>query len=229
MHTWAYGLSDEGVWVHLYGGSRLDLPLDSGSRLCLVQETAYPWEGVVRITVEAAPARSYGIMLRIPSWARKARVKVNGQVPDVDIQPGTYAALRRRWSVGDVIELDLPMSPRLVQAHPKVEEAFNQIAVMRGPLVYCLESVDLPDRTSIDNVFISRGAQWTAKFNPDLLGGLVVLEGVGYRAYSTDWTGQLYRDLAQTEFTDVPIRLIPYYAWNNRGATKMTVWLPLLQ
>jgi DUF1680 family protein len=149
MQDWAYGLSEEGVWVHLYGSNRLESNLLDGSSLVLTQETDYPWDGQITITIQEAPETPFAVMLRVPSWARGATIAVNGKAADVEAKPGTYAALERTWSAGDEIALTLPMPARLVVAHPRVEEARNQVAVMCGPVVYCLESIDLPSGIDI--------------------------------------------------------------------------------
>jgi DUF1680 family protein len=140
---------------------------------------------------------------------------------------GTYAAIQRVWKAGDVVELTLPMKPRLVVAHPWVEECRNQVAVVRGPVVYCLESPDLPEGTHVSAVRIPRDIQFTCRFDPNLLGGVTALEGLAQAEDEDDWTGTLYRDLSCPRRREVPIRLVPYYAWANRGVSEMTVWMPL--
>ncbi|MBM3335780.1 glycoside hydrolase family 127 protein, partial [Candidatus Sumerlaeota bacterium] len=151
LHAWAYGLSDDAVWVHLYGSGVLDTKLADGSRLRLTQETDYPWEGKVAITIEAAPSHVLTVRLRIPSWAKSAKVQVNGQ-PEAEGKPGSYLALRRIWSPGDRLVLEFPMEVTMVEGHPLIEETRNHVAVMRGPLVYCLESVDLSADVALDDV-----------------------------------------------------------------------------
>ena len=152
LHNWAYSLSGEGVWVHLYGGSRLETTLPDGSPLALVQGTDYPWEGEIALEMRRAPEEPFAVMLRIPSWAAGAEIRINSQPVEVKIDPGMYVKLRRTWSVGDAIELTLRMPARLLVAHPKVEEARNQVAVARGPVVYCLEAADLPAGVDLSEV-----------------------------------------------------------------------------
>src|SRR5262249_13550828 len=136
--TYAYGRSDRGVWVHLYGSSTLDTALPDGRCIKLKQETDYPWDGRVKLTVESAPAGEASLFLRIAGWADGATLAINGK--PAAAAAGRYSEVRRTWATGDVVELTLPMRPRLVEANPLVEEARNQVAVLRGPLVYCLES-----------------------------------------------------------------------------------------
>ncbi|OUC08851.1 hypothetical protein RY27_06495 [Litorilinea aerophila] len=227
LHEWAYSLSPEGLWIHLYGGNTLETSLDGTSSIRLKQETNYPWDGYIKITLTAVPTHPMALMLRIPGWATGATLRVNGEHWAEQPQPGTYAVLKRSWSPGDVIELDLPMEPRLVKAHPKVEEAANHVAIMRGPVVYCLESVDLPPAVSMDEIYIPRDVRPVVRYDEELLGGLATLELDAWVIHGPPWDGQLYRILGGESRQPVQVRLIPYYAWNNRGETQMTVWLPL--
>jgi DUF1680 family protein len=125
------------------------------------------------------------------------------------------------------------MRVRLIQANPLVEELRGQVAVMRGPIVYCLESVDLPEKVNVMNVRLPRDVDWKHRFVPDLLGGVTVLEGEAAYHKTEAWPGSpydsevLYRELDRTESRPLSVGLIPYHAWLNRGASQMTVWLPL--
>ena len=222
-----FSLSDDGVWVNLYGSSVLDTELPGGGVVKLTQETDFPWDGTTTIAVHAAPEAGFVLQLRIPGWADSATVTVNGEAAESVAAPGTYAAVKRHWRAGDTVALELPLRPRLIMAHPEVEEAHNQIAVMRGPMVYCLEGVDLPDDVPVHEVHIPRDIELTARFEAELLGGVTVLEGTACRRPGPDWSNRLYAELPRASCDCLPIRLIPYYAWLNRGRHDMRVWLPL--
>lgn len=224
-NTYAYGRSDRGVWVHLFGGSTLDTTLPDGRRVKLKQETDYPWDGRVKITFEAAPPGETSLFLRVPGWADGATLTLNGKL--MKVTAGRYAEVRRAWSAGDTVELLLPMKPRLVEAHPLVEEARNQVAAMRGPLVYCLESTDLPKGVRLQSVAIPRDARLAPRFDRRLLGGVAVLEGKVEAAADPAWGDELYREFKPSAPLPIDVRLIPYYAWGNRGKSEMTVWVPL--
>jgi DUF1680 family protein len=142
-------------------------------------------------------------------------------------EPGTYFEIRRTWSAGDVVDLVLPMPVRLMEAHPLVEEARNQVAIQRGPIVYCLESIDLAASVAIMDVVIPRGIVLRPRHDPALLGGVTLLEGQAAARPTARWSGQLYRELAGEPTAAVDLRLIPYYAWGNRGRSEMTVWMAL--
>src|SRR5262249_36419238 len=142
-------------------------------------------------------------------------------------EPGSYFEVRRSWSPGDVLALTLPLRARLMQAHPLVEEARNQVAVQRGPVVYCLESTDLPADVRVSDVIIPRDIPLRPRLDPALLGGVSLLEGRAAARPAGDAAGPLYRELADDRARPVDLRLIPYYAWGNRGRSEMTVWIPL--
>lgn len=227
LHEWAYSLSDDGVSVNLYGSSVVDVDVPGLGRVRLRQETDYPWKGRIAFTIDAAPDVPLALRLRIPGWADAASVAVNGEDAQVPAAPGTHATLKRRWRQGERVTLDLPLRPRLMVARPEVEEAHNQVAVMRGPMVYCLEGADLPEDVPVHEVHLPRDAVLVARYDADLLGGVVVLEGEACRRRGPDWGARLYAELPKTGCERLPIRLIPYYAWLNRGRQDMRVWLPL--
>jgi DUF1680 family protein len=227
VSNYAYSRSDRGVWVHLYGGNKLDTEMPGEGRLKLTQETEYPWDGRVKITVDAAPVEAVSLFLRVPGWTKGATLKVNGQPEKQDLEPGRYAEVRRRWKPGDVVELDLPMRVQLLEAHPLVEEVRNHVAVKRGPIVYCLESSDLPKGVTVSTVAVPRSAAFEPRHDAKLLGGVTVLEGKAEAVVEPTWDGQLYRELQPAAAKTLDVKLIPYYAWGNRGRSEMTVWLPL--
>jgi DUF1680 family protein len=224
---YAYSLSDEGVWINLYGGNVLDTHLPNGEPIRLNQQTEYPWGGTIRIDMEETPQKDFSLFLRIPGWAEDAHVTINGELHRAGLRSQQYFEIRRKWTVGDRAELVFPMHVQLLEAHPLVEEARNQIAIQRGPIVYCLESVDLPDNVKIMDVLISPKAQFQDRYIKDWLGGVTILQTKASVRIGDDWDKILYRRISQQEPKAVDIRLIPYYAWGNRGDCEMTVWLPL--
>lgn len=145
---WACSLSAGGVAVDLYGGNTLATKLQDGSELKLRQETHYPWDGAVRITIESCKIEPFEMLLRIPDWAEGTRVLLNGEDAGVEAEPGSYARIERQWKGGDVVAMDMPMDIKLIEGHPRIEEVRNQVAIKRGPVVYCVESPDLPEGTA---------------------------------------------------------------------------------
>jgi len=227
VSAYAYGLSNDGVWITLYGSSVLNTRLAGGEVIRLRQRTEYPWEGTVHITLEKAPEPEFSLFLRIPGWTETACVTINGGKLADDLESGKYFEIRRSWLAGDQIELALPMSVQLLEAHPLVEETRNQAAVRRGPIIYCLESIDLPNNVGVMNVTISSKAQYKDHFVEELLGGITIVETKAYALVREDWGKTLYRRIIPQKPKAINIRLIPYYAWDNRGDSEMAVWMPL--
>lgn len=227
VSSFAYSISNEGVWVNLYGSNVLDTGFYDGSRVKLTQQTDYPWDGSIKITLENAPTREFSIFLRIPEWANGSIVKVNDKLVGNNLKTEQYFEVKRMWSSSDIIELILPMSVQLIEANPLAEEIRNQVAIKRGPIIYCLESVDLPDGVKITDIAIPTAIKLRHHFNKDLLGGVTILEGKAQVLAGGDWDEALYRQIAQKKAKVMDIRFIPYYAWGNRGKSEMTVWIPL--
>ena len=227
MHTYAYSTSEKGIWVNLYGSNELNTNLADGSKIKLHQQTNYPWSGSVKITLNETKKDTYSIMLRVPNWANGASVKVNGTKTVGAPNAGSYFEINRKWRKGDVVELDLPMEPKLITADPNVEAVRNQVAVKRGPLVYCLEAKDLPEGIEITQVLIPQDIEFKPKFEAGFLSGVTILEGKAEILKKEDWSNKLYKPIAPQQPDKIDIKLIPYYAWSNRGVNDMTVWMPL--
>lgn len=224
--AWAYSVSDKNLWLNLYGSNTFDSAVPGAGRVKLTQDTDYPWDGRIKITVQSAG--DFTLNLRIPAWAHGASTRVNGQGGPA-AKAGAYAAVARTWKAGDTVELTLPMEARVVEGHPKAEELRNQVAVMRGPMLYALESPDLPAGVRISEVALPLGIRLAARHDAQLLGGVTVLEGQAVRIREGDWSGLLYRPITRTTPEKFNLKLIPYYAWDNRGIQHMTVWMPLVR
>jgi len=223
--NYAYAKSGDAVFVNLYGASELETKLANGEEIKLSQETDYPWNGRVRIKVETCREKEFSIKLRIPNWANGASVRVNDSPADFP-PPESYFEIKRVWKAGDFVDLDLPMPVRLMEANPLVEDDLNQVAVQRGPMVYCLESPDLPAGVKISDVMVPSNLKLIARYNQRLLDGIVVLEGSALVRPNKKWSGKLYREFQPDELKSVKIKFIPYCVWQNRGPSEMSVWLP---
>ncbi|SHE73362.1 hypothetical protein SAMN05444362_10261 [Dysgonomonas macrotermitis] len=225
-NSYAYAVSDKGLYCNIYGSNTLNTKTTDGNEISLIQDTDYPWDGTIKLIIDKAPEKAYSFFLRIPEWAKGASILINGKQSDTKITSGTYAEIKGTWKKGDEIVLDMPLHARLVESNPLVEETRNQTAVMYGPMVYCLESIDLPANTSIYDVVIPANIQLKPK--PIYMEGskVVALEGIAKKKQSTDWNNRLYHEV-KSGMQDINISLIPYYAWNNRGNYDMSVWLKL--
>jgi DUF1680 family protein len=226
ISNYVYNISDKGLWINLYGSNQLRTKLSDGSSIRLNQETNYPWEGKIVIRLEECPPAEFSIFLRIPGWATEANILVNGKNQTLVAKPATYAELSRKWEKGDQIELVLPMEAQLIEANPLVEEARNQIAVKRGPVVYCIESADIGASHNIFDFIIPADIPFNPKPVTISNSKLFALEGKVMLMPNESWNGQLYRPVSRKKEMTT-IRLVPYYAWGNRGKGDMSVWLPV--
>jgi DUF1680 family protein len=137
--------------------------------------------------------------------------------------PDGYLRLEREWLPGDVVTLDLPMPVERLYAHPAVRADVGQVALRRGPMVYCVEQAD--HSAPVSRLVLPAGAELAAREAPELLGGVVVLEGTAAALSDAGWEGSLYRT-NRPSAEPVALRAIPYFAWDNRTAGAMMVWLP---
>lgn len=224
--NYAYTVSENALWCNLYGQSELTTKLGKHD-LEVSQVTGYPYDGKVMLTFRAVPKKQeMALHLRIPAWCDRATVKVNGEVVDVPVKANTYATLNRVWKKGDVVELDMEMRVKLMESNPLVEETRNQVVVKRGPLVYCLEGMDVADGRRIDDVLIPSTIQFTPTEITIDGSKMIALDGEARLMDEASWDNVLYQEVGKADRT-VRIRLIPYFAWGNRGKSEMTVWMPL--
>jgi DUF1680 family protein len=222
----AYAKSPGALWVNLYGGSEFKTDLSPGVTVKLAQETAYPWNGRVRLAVSPSTAADFAVKLRIPGWAKSATIRVNN-LPLADApKPSTYFELRRTWQSGDIVDIDFPMPAVLVESNPLVEETLNQVAIKRGPVVYCVESADLKG-VRLNELSLPGNADLVARFDQRLLGGVAVVDAVLTVRPQGEWDGKLFREVQSRATKTVKAQFVPYFAWANRGVGEMTVWLPL--
>jgi DUF1680 family protein len=224
---YAYSKTDDAIWVNLYGANKLETTL-GGKPLKLTQRTRYPWSGRVTFTYDEAPDREIALKLRLPGWAEMAATRVNGRNHPSDFDASCcYLELRRKWKAGDVVELTIPMSLRLMESNPLVEETRNQVAWQRGPIVYCLESPDLPNGVRVQDVRVPLDGKRDGVLERDLLGGVAVIDAEVVAQPPSDWDGRLYRPVESKPEKSFRARFIPYFAWGNRGKSEMSVWLPV--
>ncbi|MFS0724631.1 glycoside hydrolase family 127 protein [Paenibacillus sp. 1P07SE] len=204
---YVYATSEDGVSVNQYMNGETELDLPGSASVRLRQTTQYPWEGVIALDVEpSAGAGAFTVRMRVPGWCGSYRITLNGVTLDGEeaLTVDGYLAVRREWTAGDRLMLELDMPAVQVRAREEVEANQGRVALQRGPVVYCLEQADnagLP----YDSCVIAPGAAFTAEHRPELLGGVTVLRG--------------------RTAGGAPCTLVPYYAWDNRGAGYMQVWL----
>lgn len=228
---YVYAVKDKDVYVNLFMSNEANLEVGKKS-VVLEQQTRYPWDGDVAVSVKKNKVGAFAMKIRIPGWVRGQvvpsdlyrysdgkrlgySVKVNGQPVESELQDG-YFTIERRWKKGDKVEVHFDMEPRVVKAHAKVEADRGRVAVERGPLVYCAEWPD--NDFDIMSVLVNRRPQFETVEKPDMLCGLTEIK-TGVQVLGYDAEGRLTA-------SDVELTLIPYYAWAHRGSGNMMVWLP---
>ncbi|MFD6443846.1 glycoside hydrolase family 127 protein [Promicromonospora sp. NPDC060204] len=215
-----------GLQLHQYAPGTVTVPLDGGT-LRLRVETRYPDEGSIALHVEEAPDGEVSLALRVPAWADGATLD------GAPVTAGTYARVTRRFAAGDTVLLDLPMTPRLTTADPRVDAVRGAVAIERGPLVYALEQPDQEAGTVVDDLRIDVAGALSDEFRPELLGGVTVVRASGavvpgpdVDATSPYGPAPAASATSSDPVRDVTLTAIPYYAWANRGPQPMRVWVP---
>jgi len=232
LPEYIYATKGKDIYINLYIGNTAEISTSS-NKVKISQETNYPWDGKIKIQISPREKESFSLRIRIPGWSqghpvpsdlynfiktpeKPVVIKVNDIKIDPEFDKG-YAIINRKWKKNDVITVNIPMKPRLVTAHKKVEEDINKLAVERGPIVYCAEWKDNHGLTS--NLILPKNTSLTAKKIPDLFNGIYVIEGKAPAVI-------IDQNETGIETKTQNIILIPYYAWAHRGIGEMAVWLP---
>ncbi|CAG7644867.1 glycoside hydrolase family 127 protein [Paenibacillus allorhizosphaerae] len=222
LGEYMYTANGRTAFVHLYIGGEAAVELDH-TTVTLTQETRLPWEGSVNLRIAAEAPAEFTIAMRIPAWSRTPVLRVNGEAVDVAscLQDG-YAYIRRLWKAEDWIELEFHMEIQLIRSHPRVRANAGKVAIQRGPLVYALEATD--NGAPLASLCLDKTSPMTARFDAELLGGAIVIEGRAMREEEASWGDYLYEAKPKTSET-IPFKAIPYFLWGNRGEGEMTVWV----
>ena len=224
LPSYIYATDAESVYVNLFVGSHAEIPLKNG-KVALKQTTEYPWDTTTRIAVEGAPDQPCNIMVRIPGWCRGEKLTVNGLPVSTTDRVRGYVRINRRFKRGNVIELTMPMPVEQIRTNPLVLADAGRVALMRGPIVYCLESADNGMKT---RSLAIRERKLKSSFRKDVLGGVVVVEGNAFAPTSETAAASLYSPADGSPVgQQVAITAIPFYANGNRGPVEMNVWVPL--
>jgi len=218
-----YAFREDTLYINLFMSDTASFSL-GGNNIRIIQETAYPWEGIVNIEISPEISREYTLMIRIPGWARNDAIygdlysfynttdktvslTINGENFSYDLHNG-YAVISRDWNAGDKLTLNLPMEPRKLIAHEQILDDRDKFAVQRGPLVYCAEGID--NDGNIISYSYDEDVELNSRFEESIMGGIQLIS------------------LNSTQIDGSPgeeVTLIPYSYWNNRGPSSMQVWL----
>ena len=223
----------EGVQIHQYTTGTIGTELDQGDTVALAVQTGYPWHGRVSVRVTQTPDQPWTLSLRLPGWATAAVLRQPDGTSTAVADDRGYLTIRRVWHPDDEVVLDLELAPRVTEPHPSVDAVRGCVAVQRGPLVYCVEGVDLPDDVVMEHVRIDPDAPVTDEWRADLFGGATVLHASGGVHVPVDWDRGTHRDRAHPpgdatpeSIENIQLNLVPYHLWANREPGAMRVWLP---
>lgn len=229
-----YAKDNKSVYVNLFADNNAEFEF-KGKQFSISQETNYPWEGQIEITVNPAEAQKFELKVRIPGWARnealpgdlykfvgksekQIELSVNGKLHKVELENG-YAEIERKWSPGDKVSVVLPMEIRKLIADERVEADNGRVTIQRGPMIYCAEWVDNAEGNT-RNLLLDIDSEMTSEFIPDMLNGTQIIKASGCQS-SLNIEGEVEFSKKQD------ITLIPYHLWANRGTGDMLVWLPV--
>lgn len=229
---YVYAVRDKDLFVNLYVGNEAEM-LVAGTSVKLEQKTNFPWDEEVILSLHPENPVKFSLNIRIPGWtgdevvpgdlysftepvSEGVEIKVNGKAVNFELENG-FAVVNRKWREGDELNITFPMEIRRVRANEQIEADLGQLAIQRGPLVYCLEWPDQVEQQALD-LMIAGDSEMKYKFMPELLNGVGIIETKGY-SLSANIDGSV-------EKTEVGITAIPYYSWAHRGTGEMTVWIP---
>ncbi|MEZ4666401.1 MAG: glycoside hydrolase family 127 protein [Anaerolineae bacterium] len=220
---YVYSQSEDTLYVNLYTQNQMSFSI-GGSDVEISQQTNYPWDGEVQLSIQTNQPTQFDLALRIPGWCANFSISINGAPAAVNTENG-YVHLSRTWAAGDIVTLSLAMPVERIVANPNVRQDAGCIALQRGPVVYCLEQVD--NGAQLANVTIPRESKLSVTMESTLFGGIAVIKGEAKRTEPTDWNDSLYQPQSQLKYDNQSFTFtaIPYCFWANREPGEMRVWV----
>jgi DUF1680 family protein len=220
LGSYVHSVNSDAVYTHLYVGS--DAKVSPGGREVGIRiETNYPWEGQVAVSFSLKEKTAFTYGFRIPFWCKSFAVTLDGGEVEYTLKDG-YALVSREWNDGDSLAVVFDMPVNIVETNPHVRENAGRIAFTRGPVVYCIEEKD--NGKELFRLHAGKPSDIRVTYRKDLLEGVAVISFTGKK--DKDWpSGALYRDYSDAVYEEKELLLIPYYAWANRGAGEMAVWI----
>ena len=196
-----YSISEKGVWIHQYIGNKANINLGLNS-IKISQKTGFPWKGDVKIKLSLNKSQKFSIFLRIPKWSIDTELKINGEPSFDNLSSGKYVEIIRNWLDNDTLDITFKLDAKFVENEQNIKMNKGRVALSNGPLIYCVEQKDNKD-LDLFTTILKKDQGLTFDYQPELLGGVNTI--VGKTSSGKSFTA------------------IPYYAWNNRGATNMQI------
>ncbi|WP_206678106.1 beta-L-arabinofuranosidase domain-containing protein [Martelella limonii] len=215
--TYFYGVAEDELALHLYCENAAEIEV-AGVRTRVEQKTAYPKDGRITVTLTPETPVEFTLSLRVPGWAKGFSLAVNGEASDATPEKG-YLRLQRRWQAGDRVELNLQMEPEMLYAHHAVATDQGRVALLRGPLVYCVEETD--NKAPLNAYVVKDGA----RMRLDQAEGLGDAVSLAIEAIVENQPTDALYATTPPERGAASLKAVPYYLWDNRAPGAMLVWL----
>jgi len=224
LGEYIYTVQDDALYVELYIGSGVEANF-SGISVTVSQQSDYVKDGRTSFAVACDRPVAFTLALRMPEWCEQAWISVDGEKQAfAQGDPDGYIRLNREWKFGDRVEVSFALTVKRMKSHPLVRQTFSKVAIQRGPFVYCLEEADNGKR--LYQLRLPANSSFSPRENPLLPQGVHTLHAAGRRMKTAeDWRSSLYRDDSDWTEEEVPLTFVPYFAWANRGAGEMSVWI----
>lgn len=219
--SYVYSVRENTLFMHLFVGGEIETNL-SNRDISFNVETNYPWDENIKVRVKQEEETKFEFAFRIPEWCRCYTIKVNENDVKYEMMDG-YAYIKRIWKNNDEIHINLKMPVEVMNSNINIRENIGKVAVMRGPIVYCIEEED--NGKNLHRVYLSEKSKFTHKYEKDLLGGVVTIEGNGKMLCDDSQKDKLYKSNANIRFENKKLKFIPYYSWANRTPGEMLVWV----
>jgi DUF1680 family protein len=217
LGRYIYSSCSEGINVHQYISSESSFKID-GDSVHLKQDSGFPWKGSSNLTLNKVSGKEFSLFIRVPEWDQNMKVEINGNNVSFKKIKG-YAQIKRTWKEGDEVSLSFDLKPRVVRSLSKVRYNVQRACVFRGPLLYCMESID--NGPYLNQILMNQDQKLEA-VDDELFEGCISLSGEMIRL--NDSTDVLYSS-SKPELRKTKVKLIPYFLWANRGENEMLVWI----
>ncbi|HDX8785546.1 TPA: glycoside hydrolase family 127 protein [Klebsiella michiganensis] len=218
-----YTPHDDALYINLYIGNSVEIPVGNEA-LRLRISGNYPWQEQVKIVIDSSSPVNHTLALRLPDWCDKPQVTLNGAPVTQDVRKG-YLHISHLWQEGDTLQLTLPMPVRRIYGNPLVRHQAGQVAVQRGPLVYCLEQADNGEQ--LHNLQLPRDARFSTVEGKGIFARKILLQAPGYKQTAEDAENQAlwHYDRAPSSRQPQVLTFIPWFSWANRGEGEMRIWV----
>lgn len=224
ISEYAFGVGEKTFYINLFMGADVKTAV-GGKNVEFAVEANLPWKSDLCVTVNPESGCELAVAIRNPEWSFGNTVKVNGEVVKAKMEKG-YIEIERKWKKGDKIEVSFEMKTAICHANPKVRADVGKVAVVRGPVVYCLEEDD--NGKDLHTLYLDNAPNFKEKFQDKLLGGVMTIEADGEKLSEKGWgASDLYKLETQDaeQYEKRALHFIPYYSWANRNPGEMTVWV----